>query len=144
MIEKRYPLKHYLSPGAAASSAILRQRPRRARSYIRPRWPALIHRWRNAPYSQSLAVFRQLITPDGRIQSSVFRAKDGARDARAFPTDLAPDFTKLEIGVLVQICDASDTPNGVGALPNGSRVAAGNDDDNVQSELPVANGGGLS
>jgi len=45
--------------------------------------------------------------------------------------------------VLVQICDASDTPNGVGALSNGSRVAAENDDDNVQSELPVANGGGL-
>lgn len=136
-------MKHYLSPGAAASSAILRQRPRRARSYIRPRWPALIHRWRNAPYSQSLAVFRQLITPDGRIQSSVFRANDGVRDARAFPTDSVPDFTKLEVGVLVQIYDASDTPNGVGALPNGSRVAAGNDDDNVQSELPVANGGGL-
>lgn len=143
MIEKRYPLKHYLSPGAAASSAILRQRPRRARYPIRPRWPALIHRWRNVPDSQPLAVFRLLITPNGRTQSSVFRTDDASRDARAFPTDSAPDFTKLDVGVLVQICDASDAPNGVGALANGSRVAARNDDDNVQSELPVANGAGL-
>lgn len=143
-------MKHYLSPGAAASSAILRQRPRRARYPIRPRWPALIHRWpalihrwRNVPDSQPLAVFRLLITPDGRTQPSVFRTDDASRDARAFPTDSAPDFTKLDVGVLVQICDASDAPNGVGALANGSRVAAGNDDDNVQSELPVANGAGL-
>jgi hypothetical protein len=142
VIEKRYPLKHYLSPGAAASSAILRQRPRRARSYIRPRWPALMHRWRNTPYPQSLAVFRQPVTPEGQIQSSVFPANDGARDARAFPVDPAPDFTKLDVGVLVQICAASDASNGVGALSDGSRVAAGNDDGNVQPELPVANAGG--
>ena len=102
-----------------------------------------MHRWRNTLYPQSLAVFRQPVTPEGQIHSSVFLANDGARDARAFPIDPTPDFTKLDVGVLVQICGASDASNGVGALSDGSRVTAGNDDDNVQSEPPVANAGGL-
>jgi hypothetical protein len=127
VIEKRYPLKHYLSPGAAASSAILRQRPQRARNHLRKRWPTLIHRWRNTLSYFPTAVFRQISPPENRLRSSAFRTGDPSQDAHAFPTD--------------QICDASAASHNDDVLLDGD-VSAGNEDD-ARSELPVANGGRL-
>jgi hypothetical protein len=134
-------LKHYLSPGAAASSAILRQRPQRARNHLRKRWPTLIHRWRNTLSYFPTAVFRQISPPENRLRSSAFRTGDPSQDAHAFPTDPAPDFSRLDVGVLVQICDASAASHNDDVLLDGD-VSAGNEDD-ARSELPVANGGRL-
>jgi hypothetical protein len=128
-LNKGYALKRHFPQGAAASSAILRQRPQRPRSFNRPRQLALVHRWRSNAYLFEPAGFRQYVAVDNRVGSPGPPSSHSLQAELCFPTDPTPDFATLEAGVLVQICEVPGLRDRDDAAFNGAATSGVRRDD---------------